>query len=84
MQGTPVCSLILEDPTCCKAIKPVYHNYWADMLQLLKPTCPSSCSLQQEKRRNEKPAHRKEYPHSLQLEKACAQQWRPSTVRNKS
>jgi len=49
MQGTSVCSLILEDLTCCRATKPMYHNCWADMLQLLKPTCPSSCSLQEEK-----------------------------------
>ena len=24
---TGVQSLIQEDPTCCRAIKPVYHNY---------------------------------------------------------
>ena len=29
MQGTWVWTLVREDPTCCRAIKPVHHNYWA-------------------------------------------------------
>ena len=27
MQGTPVPFLVQEDPICCGAPKPVYHNY---------------------------------------------------------
>ena len=27
MQGTRVQPLVWEDPTCCRAIKPVSHNY---------------------------------------------------------
>ena len=27
MQGTEVQSLVQEDPTCCRATKPVRHNY---------------------------------------------------------
>ena len=27
-QGTPVWSLVQEDPTCCRATKPMCHNYW--------------------------------------------------------
>ena len=29
MQGTRVQALVWEDPTCCRATKPVHHNYWA-------------------------------------------------------
>ena len=36
-QRTPVPFLIWEDPTCLRATKPMRHNYWAGMLQLLKP-----------------------------------------------
>ena len=32
-QGTPVWFLVQEDPTCCIAIKPVSHNYWACALE---------------------------------------------------
>ena len=35
MQGTWVPSLVLEDPTCCGATKPMHHSYWARTLQLL-------------------------------------------------
>ena len=39
-QGTWVQSLVREDPTCCRAAKSVCHNYWASLLQLLKPKHP--------------------------------------------
>ena len=32
-------SLIWEDSTCCRATEPVVHNYWAPVVQLLKPAC---------------------------------------------
>ena len=58
MQGTRVRSLVQEDPTCCRATKPMHHNYWgcalepashncwAHALQLLKPT-PSKAHVPQ-------------------------------------
>ena len=49
MQETQVPSLIREDFTCWEATKPVYHNYWACVPQLLKPRSPRACALQQEK-----------------------------------
>ena len=33
MQGTRVCYLVWEDPTCCGATKPVHHHYWAYVLE---------------------------------------------------
>ena len=51
MQGTRVWALDREDPTCCRATKPMCHNYWACALeptshnyrplmpQLLKTAC---------------------------------------------
>ena len=38
MQGTQVRSLVREDSTCCGTSKPVCHNCWVPVLQLLKPT----------------------------------------------
>ena len=35
MQGTRVRALVREDPTCRVASKPVSHNYWARVPQLL-------------------------------------------------
>ena len=61
MQKTWVQSLIQEDPTCCRATKPVCHNYWvcvpqpmshkycAYVPQLLKPTSPRARAQQREK-----------------------------------
>ena len=62
-------------PTCQGAAKPVHriywacalepncHNYWAQVLQTLKPLCPRDCALQWEK-----PPQRE--AHLLQLEKS--------------
>ena len=60
MQGTQVRSLVLEDPTCLGATKPVCHcwvlalepgscNYWALVQQPLKPEHSRVCAPQQEK-----------------------------------
>ena len=48
MQGTPVQSLVQEDPTCRGATKPVHPTYWAHALQELKPMClePVLCNKQ--------------------------------------
>ena len=77
MQGTWVQSLVLEDPTRHGATKPMHHNYWSP--RALEPVLHNKRS-----HFNEKPAHRnKSSPHSPQLKKAHAQQWRPNTTKNK-
>ena len=48
MQGTWVRSLLQGDSTCHGASKPMSHNYWAHMPQLLKLECPRAHALQQE------------------------------------
>ena len=72
MQGTRVRSLVREDPTCCRATKPVRHNYWAcalepvshnywaHMPQLLNPVRLEPVLRNKRSHRNEKPGHRKE------------------------
>ena len=47
MQGTRVRSLVRDDPTCCRATKPVNSGYWAHTPMLLNKR--SHC--------NEKPTH---------------------------
>ena len=61
MQGTRVRALVQEDPTCCKATKPIRHSYWACALEpashnywallprLLKPVLHSRRSHRNEK-----------------------------------
>ena len=49
MQGTRDQCLVQEDPICCKATKPMRHNYWAHVQQVLKLTHPRDCAPQQEK-----------------------------------
>ena len=76
MQGTRVRALVWEDPTCHGATKPVRHNYWACALEAML------CNKRTH--HHEKSAHcNEEYPRSLQLEKACTQQQRPNTAKNK-
>ena len=82
MQGTQVRALAREYPTCRRATKPVHHNYWAHMPQLLKP-------VHLEPVLRNKRSHpvrslctaTKSSPRSPQLEKACAQQRRPNTAK---
>ena len=57
MQATRVRALVREDPTCCRATKPVPHNYWACEPQLLKPTHLEPVLHNKRSHRNEKPAH---------------------------
>ena len=69
MRGTWVRALVWEDPTCRRATKPVYHNYWAcalepanhnywaHVLQLLKPMCLEPVLCNKRSHRNEKPTH---------------------------
>ena len=94
MQGTWVRALVWEDPTCRGATKPVCHNYWACALepashnywalvpQLLKPAHLEPGLHNKRSHRNEEPrTATKSSPRSPQLEKACAQQWRPNTAK---
>ena len=60
MQGTRVQALVREDPTCRGATKPVHHNYWAHVLQLLKPVCLEPMLHNKRSHCNEKPAHHNE------------------------
>ena len=73
MQGTRVRALVQEDPICCQAAEPMHHNYWsphplgpvcrdywARMLQLLKPACLELVLCNKRSHRNEKPAHHNE------------------------
>ena len=97
MQGTRVRALVREDPTCRRAAKPVRHNYWACTLdpashnyrarvpQLLKPARlePVPCNKRSHWIRNQCTTT-KSSPRSLQLEKACEQQQRPNTAKNKN
>ena len=60
MQGTPVWTLVREDPTCCgAATEPACHNYWVRVLQL-KSTHLEPVLHNKRSHRSEKPAHRKE------------------------
>ena len=68
VQETRLRALVWEDPTGCRATKPVSHNCWAPVPQLLKPAHlePVLCN-------KDKP---------LQWE-ACALQQRPNSAINK-
>ena len=60
MQGTQVRALVWEDPTCRRATKPVRHNYWARVPQLLKPMRLEPVLRNKRSHRSEKPVHHKE------------------------
>ena len=89
MQGTRVRALVQEDPTCCKATKPVHHNYWACSLEpashnYWSPHTESPCSAMREATAVKSPCtSTKSSPCSPQLEKARAQQRRPNAAKNK-
>ena len=57
---TWVRSLVSEDFTCLGAAKPMHHNSWACVLQLLKPTCLEPVRPDARSHWNEKPAHHDE------------------------
>ena len=89
VQGAQVSSLVWEDSTCHRAAKQVHCNYWACFLKPASHNYWSLYALEpilRSKRShcNEKPVHPiKSSSHLLQLEKACMQQQRPSTTKNK-
>ena len=62
MRGTRVRVLVREDPTRHGATKPVHHNYWACMPQLLKPVRLEPMLRNKRRHSNEKPVHRNEDP----------------------
>ena len=75
------------EPACCNywspwALRPMRHNYWAHMLQLLKPACLEPMLCNKRSHRNENTAT-KSSPRLPQLEKARAQQQRPNAAKNK-
>ena len=86
MQGTWVQSLVQEDPTCCRATKPVLHNYWGCALEPAshnyRARMPRAHALQQEKPESTCTTT-KSSPRSPQLEKARALQQRPNAAKNK-
>ena len=61
--GSWVRALVWEDPICHGATKPVCHNYWARVSQLLKPVCLEPVLHNKRSHHNKKPVHRnKENP----------------------
>ena len=60
MQRTRARALVWEDPTCRGETKPVRHNYWACVPQLLKPVHLEPVLRNKRSHRKEKPAHHKE------------------------
>ena len=64
MQGTRVPALVREDPTCCRATKPVRHNYWAALKSpwatSTEPVCLEPVLRNERSHHNEKPAHHNE------------------------
>ena len=95
MQWTWVRALVQEHPTCHGATKPVRHNYWACVLelmsqnywahepQLLMPACLELCSATREATTMRSPCTTvKNSPSSPQLKKAPTQQWRPNAAKN--
>ena len=57
MPGTRVRALVPEDPACCGTTKPVHHNYWTRVPQLLKPVPLEPVLHNKRSHCNEKPAH---------------------------
>ena len=59
-QRTRARALFREDPTCCGATKPVHHDYWAHVPQILKPARLEPVLRNKRSHRNEKRAHHNE------------------------
>ena len=80
MQGTWVWFLAQEESTCCGQFGPGATGACSRTLeqQLLRPSTTTTevCALQQEVTTENSPC-------SLQLEKACSQQWRPCAAKKK-
>ena len=74
MQGTWVWSLVREDPTRRGATKPLRHDYWACAVE------PVLYNTRSHRKWKARAPQKKSRPHSLQLEKAQAQQPRPMQI----
>ena len=74
-----------EDSTCYKATKPMRHNCWTHVLQILKLVHLEPVLCKKRSHHNEKPVHskrkekEKEKPHLLQLENAQHSNKEPAT-----
>ena len=77
MQGTPVLSLVYEDPTCHAATKPMSYTYWS--LCALEPVFHNETQPQWEALASQLESS----PHLPQPEEALTQQQRLSTALNK-
>ena len=78
MQGTQVCALVREDPTCRRATKPVCHNYWACALEPASHNYWSPRATTTEARAPRAPAPQQEKPPQWE---ARAPQWRVAPAR---
>ena len=58
MKGAPVQPLVQEDPICCRAPKPMLHNYRALRQKTLKTESLELVFLNKRSHHSEKPAHR--------------------------
>ena len=86
MQGTPVRYLVQKDSTCHRATKPMCYSYWAPTLEPVSHNhwrlCP--CSAQRETIAMRRPSNTtREQPLLAALERARAQQQRPSIAKNR-
>ena len=93
-QGTPVQSLVWEDPTCGGATKPVHqndwarsleptsHSYWVHTLQLLRPVGLEPVLRNKGSHHNEQPTHlNQELPQLSATREGSTQQRRPKTAK---
>ena len=81
MRETQVQSLVQEDSTCCGAKKSMSQDYWACELQPLKRYTPSLCSATRAAAKRSLCTAKQCWSHLPPLEKAQAQQWRPSATK---
>ena len=73
--GDMVRSLVWEDPTCRGATKPMSHNYWAHVPQLLKSARLEPVLCNKRSHHNEKNTHHNEEqpPLAATRESPCAE-----------
>ena len=80
-QGTWVLSLVWEDPTCCRATKPMHQNYWGLRPPTEKPLQWEACAPHLEKRPDEAMKTPRSQKQSKEVYLAC--QAASVRVRNK-
>ena len=90
MQGTPVQSLVWEEPTCHRTAEPVRHNHWSMLWSPQAATTearmPGACASKQEKPLQWEAGALpwRVVPACHKLEKACMQQRRPTIAKNQN